>query len=151
MKLLRLISPLGGVITNLINGVITVSPYLPLVGDWTHPFEKMRMPNWIIFPQVGVKMKNVWNHLSYPMIWGFWWFLSPSFYQENTSSLVQVNSIGCLAPNRSPISQIFLLFADECSELCHGVCLCVHPVTLLYKTWYVKKKEAHSQRTNITG
>ena len=26
-----------------------------------------------------------------------------------------------------------LLFTNECSELWHGVCLCVHPVTLLYK------------------
>ena len=30
-----------------------------------------------------------------------------------------------------PISQGFLLFADECSELCHGVCFCVHPAVIL--------------------
>ena len=45
-----------------------------------------------------------------------------------------------------PTSRGFLLFADECSELCHGVCFCVHPVTMLYKRGELK--EAHSQRTN---
>ena len=39
-----------------------------------------------------------------------------------------------------------LRFADECSELCHGVCFCVHPVTMLHKRGELK--EAHSQRTN---
>ena len=36
-------------------------PHLGLVGGWTNPFEKYARQNGS-FPQVGVKIKNIWNH-----------------------------------------------------------------------------------------
>ena len=34
-----------------------------LVGGWTNPSEKILVrQKWIIFPGIGVKIKNIWNH-----------------------------------------------------------------------------------------
>ena len=33
-----------------------------LVGGWTNPVEKCARQNGFIFPNLGVKMKNIWNH-----------------------------------------------------------------------------------------
>ena len=47
-----------------------------LVGGWTNPFEKHARQNGNL-PQIGVKIKNIWNHLvdgsTHVEHWGVWW------------------------------------------------------------------------------
>ena len=51
----------GRMTTAIYAGIFHSVQYALLVGGWTNPFEKYQS-KWVHLPQVGVKIKNIWNH-----------------------------------------------------------------------------------------
>ena len=72
---------------------IIIILHLRLVGGWTTHLKNMRKSNWIIMkPQIGMNIKNHWNHLPNGVFWIFLFiFWGPQKAPEKT-----------LAPPSSP-------------------------------------------------
>ena len=65
---------------NLFERMVSEMLHDDLVDGWTNPFEKYARQNWNL-PQVGVKIKNIWNHhldddfLEMILMWDIFWMI----------------------------------------------------------------------------